>query len=319
MAQGGADRVLLLGSNGQLGTELRGLLENSCELHALSRHEADLSRPEELRGIVADLSPAIILNAAAYTAVDKAESDPELAAAVNTKSPAALAEEAARYGGLLVHYSTDYVFDGSKSGAWIEDDPTGPLNVYGSTKLAGERAIAAVGGSYLIFRTSWVFAPRGKNFLLTILRLARERDRLTIIADQHGAPTSAQAIARGTIKVLSNLRDRKAEPPSWAGIYHMTCADETNWQGFAQAIVDEAAAADLLGGKRPEVAPISSAQFPTPAKRPANSVLDNGKLLRQFGVALPAWREALREAVLEVRSSKGEWHVDRLPATVDSA
>ncbi len=231
-----------------------------------------------------------------------------------------LAEEATRYGGLLVHYSTDYVFDGSKSGQWVEDDPTGPLNVYGSTKLAGERAIAAVGGSYLIFRTSWVFAPHGKNFLLTILRLARERDRLTIVADQHGSPTSAQAIAQGTLEVLRNLRDRKAEPPStWAGIYHMTCAGETSWQGFAQAIVDGAAAADLLGGKHPEVAPISSAQYPTPAKRPANSVLDNGKLLREFGVALPDWREALHEAMLEVRSSVGESNGDRLPATVDSA
>ena len=302
MATGGSpDRVLLFGANGQVGTELRKLLESTCELHAFTRAEADFSQPEQLRGIVADLKPVVILNAAAYTAVDKAESEPELATLVNAASPAALAEEAALYGGLLVHYSTDYVFDGSKSSAWFEDDPTGPLNVYGSTKLAGEQAIAATGGSYLIFRTSWVFAPHGKNFLLTILRLARERDRLTIVADQHGAPTSAQAIARATLGVLDNLSVRQAEPnSSWAGVYHMTCPGETTWHGFAQAIVDEAATADLLDGKRPEVAPIPGAQYPTPAKRPANSVLNNDKLLQKFGIALPHWRRALGEAISEL-------------------
>src|SRR5271170_240583 len=303
MPRGVADRVLLLGSNGQLGTELRALLESQCELHALTREQADFTQPEQLRSIVADLKPAVILNAAAYTAVDKAESEPELAALVNAKSPAALAEEATRYGGLLVHYSTDYVFDGSKSSAWVEDDPTGPLNVYGSTQLAGERAIAAIGGSYLIFRTSWVFAPHGKNFLLTILRLARERKCLTIVADQHGAPTSARAIAQATVQVLENLRGRGPSASSWSGLYNMTCAGETTWHGFAEAIVGEAA--DFLEGKCPEVLPIPSAQYPTPAMRPANSVLDNGKLLRQFGVALPHWREALSQALRELRQAKG--------------
>lgn len=302
---GSADRVLLLGSNGQLGTELRALLEGQCELHALTREKADFSQPEQLRGIVASLRPTVILNAAAYTAVDKAESEPELAGLVNTTSPAVLAEEAARYGGLLVHYSTDYVFDGSKSSPWVEDDPTGPVNVYGSTKLAGEQAIAAAGGSYLIFRTSWVFAPHGKNFLLTILRLARERDRLTIVADQHGAPTSALAIARATLQVLESRVD---SPSPRSGVYHMTCAGETTWQGFSQAIVEEAAAADLLGGKHPEVAPISSADYPTPAKRPVNSVMDNGKLSRDFGVTLPHWREALGEAILELCPARGMSH-----------
>jgi dTDP-4-dehydrorhamnose reductase len=305
-ADSSPDRVLLFGANGQVGTELRTLLENTCELHALTRAEADFSQPDHIRGIVADLKPAVILNAAAYTAVDKAESEPELAALVNTASPAALAQEAARYGGLLVHYSTDYVFDGSKSSGWVEDDLTGPQNVYGSTKLAGEQAIAAAGGSYLIFRTSWVFAPHGKNFLLTILRLARERDRLTIVADQHGAPTSAHAIAMGTLAVLDNLRERQAEPSSsWTGVYHMTCAGETTWHGFAQAIVDEAAAAELLDGRRPEVVPIPGAQYPTSAKRPTNSVLNNDKLLRKFGVALPDWREALGEAISELTLSPG--------------
>ncbi|AXC12935.1 dTDP-4-dehydrorhamnose reductase [Acidisarcina polymorpha] len=295
-------RVLLLGANGQLGSEFRTLLQDKCELHALTRAEADLSKPEQLRKIVADLEPSIILNAAAYTAVDKAESEPELAELVNTKTPAVLAAEAARYGGLLVHYSTDYVFDGSKASPWIEEDATGPLNVYGKTKLAGEQVIASQGGAYLIFRTSWVFAPHGKNFLLTILRLARERDRLTIVADQKGAPTSALAIARATAQVLDRVsgpEGTNSRSPDWSGIYHLTCAGETTWHGFAEAIVEEAA--DLLDGRRPEVAPIPSSQFPTPARRPANSVLDNGKLRHQFGVALPHWRQALVEAMAGLR------------------
>jgi dTDP-4-dehydrorhamnose reductase len=298
--------VLLLGANGQLGTEFRSLLAGKYALRALTRAEADLTRPEQLRGIVADLRPEIILNAAAYTAVDRAESEPEIAALVNTATPDVLAEEAARYGGLLVHYSTDYVFDGSKQSAWVEDDATGPLSVYGRTKLAGEQAIAAHGGAHLIFRTSWVFAPHGKNFLLTILRLARERDRLTIVADQFGAPTSALAIARATERVLDHLEGRRAEPsPAWSGVYHMTCAGRTSWHGFAKAIVDQAAAADLLDGRLPEVAPIPGSQYPTPAQRPANSVMDNGKLLREFGVALPDWQSALAEATAELRAANG--------------
>ena len=298
------DRVLLLGANGQLGTELHAMLEGQCELHAFTRAEADLSRPEDLRRIVADLRPAIILNAAAYTAVDKAESEPELAALINARSPAVLAEEAAKCNALLVHYSTDYVFDGSNPEPWVEDDPTAPLNVYGATKLAGEKAIASIGGSYLIFRTSWVFAPHGKNFLLTILRLARERDGLTIVADQHGAPTSAAEIARGTINVLEKMREGRDDPPSWAGVYHMSCAGETTWYGFAQAIIDEAIPLDLLEGKRAAAVPIPSAQYPTPARRPANSVLSNSKLLRRFGIALPHWRDALHRAISELSSSE---------------
>jgi dTDP-4-dehydrorhamnose reductase len=290
--------VLLLGANGQLGTEFGALLEGKYTLRALTRAEADFSRPDQLRGVVADLKPAIILNAAAYTAVDKAESEPELAALVNATTPKVLAEEAARYGGLLVHYSTDYVFDGSKASPWVETDATGPLGVYGATKLAGEQAIAAVGGRYLIFRTSWVFAPHGKNFLLTILRLAKERDRLTIVADQKGAPTSVTAIARATEQVFQALQNREMDPKEWAGVYHMTCRGETTWHGFAQAIVAESA--DSLEGKSLEIVPITSAEYPTPAKRPANSVLDNGKLFREFGVALPDWRSALAEAAAEL-------------------
>ncbi len=303
-----AARVLLLGANGQIGTELRSILEGSCDLHSLTRAEADLSQPETLRPIVRELKPEIIINAAAYTAVDKAESEPELAALINARAPEVLADEAARCGALLVHYSTDYVFDGSKPTPWLEDDATAPLSVYGRTKLAGEQAIAAHCSSYLIFRTSWVFAPRGKNFLLTILRLAAERDRLTIVADQRGAPTSARAIARATVQVLENLRgsgagSRPTSTPLWPGIYHMTCGGETTWHGFAQTILDEAAAADALEGGRPELVPIATSEYPTPAQRPANSVLDNTKLLRRFSVALPHWREALRESVLDLRAA----------------
>ncbi len=299
--------VLLLGANGQLGTEVCSLLNEKYALHALTRAEADLSKPEHLRGIVADLKPSIIINAAAYTAVDKAESQPQLAALVNTESPKVLAEEAARYGGLLVHYSTDYVFDGSKPDPWVESDPTGPLGVYGSTKLAGEQAIAAVGGRYLIFRTSWVFAPHGKNFLLTILRLAKERERLTIVADQKGSPTSAIAIARATEQVLRAVRDHETGRDNWAGIYHMTCGGETTWHGFAEAIVETCS--DCLDGKRPEVVPILSSQYPTPARRPVNSVLDNGKLLNRFAVALPHWCAALAEAASQLSNQKAEGKV----------
>lgn len=285
-------RVLLLGASGQLGAELGRLLEDRYELTALTRAEADFSQPEQVGKIVADLKPDILLNAAAYTAVDRAESEPELAFLVNARTPEILAQEAARFGGLLIHYSTDYVFDGSKAAPWVEDDPAGPLSVYGRSKLAGEQAIAAQGGNYLIFRTSWVFAPHGKNFLLTVLRLARERNQLAIVADQKGAPTSAAAIARATAQVLEGGGER----PS--GVYHLTCAGETTWHGFAQAILEEAS--EALGGKRPKVLPIPTSQYPTPANRPANSVLDNGKLLRTFGVALPRWREALAEAVSQL-------------------
>jgi dTDP-4-dehydrorhamnose reductase len=294
-------RVLLLGANGQLGTELQALLRERYEFHALTRTEADFSQPDQVGKIVAELQPAIILNAAAYTAVDRAESEPDLALLVNAKTPEVIAREAARYGGLLIHYSTDYVFDGSKTTSWVEEDATGPLNVYGNTKLAGERAIAAQGGQYLIFRTSWVYAPHGKNFLLTVLRLAREREKLSIVADQKGAPTSAVAIAQATGQALEVLRSRGPGGVD-SGVYHMTCAGETTWHGFAEAIVSAAAAA--LDGKRPEILPIPGSQYPTPARRPANSVLDNGKLSRDFGIALPHWRVALIEAVSQLPTAR---------------
>jgi dTDP-4-dehydrorhamnose reductase len=298
--------VLLLGANGQLGTELNRLLQNKYDLRALARDRADFTQPDQLRQIVADWKPRIILNAAAYTAVDRAESEPDLADLVNAKSPEALAQEAARYGGLLVHYSTDYVFDGAKDSPWVEEDPTGPLNVYGRTKLKGEEAIRGCGGNHLIFRTSWIFAPHGKNFLLTILRLAAEKERLTIVADQRGAPTSAAAIAKATADILAALEKKDArEVTTLSGVYHMTAAGETTWYGFAQAILEEIASSGMSDSKMAELVPIPGSDYPTPAKRPANSVLDNSRLSARFGVALPEWREQLGEAFVELRAIHG--------------
>jgi dTDP-4-dehydrorhamnose reductase len=306
-------RVLLLGANGQVGTELHNLLKEKTdrfELYALRRSDVDFAQPEQLRPIIKDLQPTIILNAAAYTAVDKAESEPELAALINAKAPEIIAEEATRLGALLVHYSTDYVFDGSKQTAWLEDDRPMPLGVYGATKLAGERAIASHGADYLIFRTSWVFSPHGKNFLLTILRLARERDRLTIVDDQRGAPTSALAIATATWQILEKIGDREsADHSGWPGVYHMTCAEQTTWYGFARAIVE--GAATLLDTKLPQVDPISSSDYQTPATRPANSILDNSKLHAQFGVCLPAWHEALQKTILDLSVKRTNNEKDR--------
>jgi dTDP-4-dehydrorhamnose reductase len=275
-------KVLLLGAGGQVGTELRRSFSGAPELLACGRQQADLSRPEKLRDLVREFRPDVILNAAAYTAVDRAESEPDLAMMVNAAAPGVLAEEAARLGALLVHYSTDYVFDGTKSGPWLESDATGPLNVYGRSKLAGEEAIQRVGGRYFIFRTSWVYGPHGSNFLLTMLRLGRERPQLRIVDDQTGAPTSSIEISRATHGAL------KRAPDAPSGIYHMSCGGWTSWYGFACAIFRQA-------GTSAELLPIPSEQYPTPARRPRNSVLSNEKLRAVFGVELAGWEEALQE------------------------
>jgi len=276
-------KFLLLGARGQVGTELRRSFADAGEVIACDRRQADLSQPEGLRELVREVRPDVILNAAAYTAVDRAESEPELAMTINATAPRVLAEEAAKTGALLVHYSTDYVFDGTKDGPWVETDATNPLSVYGKTKLAGERAIQEAGGTYLIFRTSWVFGPHGHNFLLTMLRLGKERPQLRIVDDQIGAPTSSAEIARATRAVLEEFTSAEG------GIYHMTCSGQTSWYGFARAIFADAPA--------PEVLPIPSTEYPTPAKRPRNSVLSNEKLKATFGVALSDWQEALRQAL----------------------
>ena len=285
-------RVLILGAAGQLGVELQRSFAGHAEVAALDRHGLDLSAEQQIRDVVRRASPQVILNASAYTAVDRAETEPDLAMAINGHAPRVLAEEALRLNALLVHYSTDYVFDGNKQGPWTETDTPHPLSVYGATKLAGEEAIRAVGGRSLIFRTSWVYAPHGKNFLLTMLRLGRERDRLSIVDDQLGAPTTASEVAQATHSIVSGILAGQFGPPEdWAGLYHMTCAGSTTWYGFAQAIFQRAA--QLLHQPIPELVPIPSSQYPTPARRPQNSVLSNALLAERFGLRLAPWPVAL--------------------------
>jgi len=294
-------RILVTGARGQLGRELLRAFDGRAQLIPCDRSTLDQSLPTQIRERVREVVPDIVINTAAYTAVDRAESEPDLARAINAQAPAIFAEEAKRIGALLVHYSTDYVFDGSKPGAWLEDDPTGPLNVYGATKLAGEEAVRSVGGRYLIFRTSWVYGPHGKNFLFTMLRQGRERDSLNVVDDQVGAPTSSIEIADATCTIaLGLLEGRFGNASDSSGVYNMTCTGAVSWCGFARAIFSRAP--QLLSGKMPTVNAISTAQYPTPARRPLNSVLSNEKLAARFGVRLAPWEAAL-DAVLAAVSS----------------
>jgi dTDP-4-dehydrorhamnose reductase len=292
----GGSRILIFGAAGQLGVELRRSLATAGEVTTVDRTSGDLANPEQVRALIRSVQPEIILNAAAYTAVDRAESEPEIAHAINAEGPRVLAEEALKLNALLVHYSTDYVFNGSKSGSWMETDITDPLNIYGASKLAGEQAIQSIGGRYLIFRTSWVYGPHGKNFLFTMLRLASERERLSIVDDQIGAPTTSIELARATHAIVSGIRaGRYGDAQDWTGLYHMTCAGSTSWFGFAQAIFTRAAA--TLGTRAPELTPIATAGYPTPAARPRNSVLSNDKLRARFAVQLSSWQSALDEVM----------------------
>jgi dTDP-4-dehydrorhamnose reductase len=282
-----------------VGRALLRTFVGSAEVIACSRNSLDLANADQIREKVREVAPDIIVNAGAYTAVDRAETERELAFAVNGRAPGILAEEAQRASALLIHYSTDYVFNGSKTGPWVEDDETDPLSVYGASKLAGEDAIRSVGGRYLIFRTSWVYAPEGKNFLLTMLRLGRERESLNVVDDQIGAPTTAAELARATHAITSGVVAGKfGAPDRWAGIYHMTCSGSVSWCGFARAIFERAPA--LMGGKAPKVNPIATKDYPTPAKRPHNSVLSNEKLRRNFGIDLASWATSLDEVLAMV-------------------
>ena len=300
-------KILLIGKNGQVGADLLSLLPALGDLTALDRQHLDLTRPEEIRRTIRDLQPHFIVNAAAYTAVDQAENDEALAHAINAEAPALMAEEAKRIGAALVHYSTDYVFDGSKNTPYEENDGPNPINAYGRTKLAGEEGIRASGAAHLIFRTSWVYATRGRNFLLTILRLATQREELRIVRDQIGAPTWSREIARVTAEVLGRL-NRECNVASAlersGGTYHMTAAGVTNWHEFALAILEEASRlprdtpwfAAATGGLPlviRHVSPITTPEYPTPARRPAYSVLSNSRLERSFGVHSTDWREQL--------------------------
>jgi dTDP-4-dehydrorhamnose reductase len=286
-------RILLLGAAGQVGAALQRTLPGLGEIAACDRSRVDLASADAIRSAVREFKPGIIVNAAAYTAVDRAESEPELAMAINGIAPGILAEEARKANALLVHYSTDYVFDGAKSGAYVEDDVTHPVSVYGRTKLAGEQAVQAAGGAHLIFRTSWVYGNRGANFMKTMLRLAKERDHLRVVADQSGAPTSSDAIAQATARCLAHFLATADSSEALGGLYHMTCAGQTSWHGFAMAIFAEFLPES--DRQRLKVEAIATEDFPTPARRPRNSVLSNAKLLAGFGVGLPDWRIALHE------------------------
>lgn len=289
-------RILIVGYAGQVGVELQRSFLGAGEIVCHDRDTVDLSVPEQVSAMVRNAAPGIILNAAAYTAVDRAESEPEAAMAINATAPGIMAEEAARIGALLVHYSTDYIFDGTKTVPWIESDKPNPMNVYGASKLAGEIAIKQIGGQFLIFRTSWVYGPHGKNFFLTMLRLARERESLDIVDDQIGAPTSSIELADATRMIVEGVRaGRYGFNKDWAGLYHMTCGGSASWCGFARAIF--ARSKTLLMGNTPTVIPIDSADYPAPAKRPHNSVLSNEKLYTRFGLRLSSWEEALDKVI----------------------
>jgi len=280
-------RILLTGSNGQLGWELERVLSPLGQVFAFDRGTLDIGDLAAVAARVRESRPQVVVNAAAFTAVDRAETEPELAQRINGVAPGVIAEEAKRVGALLVHYSTDYVFDGAKRGPYVETDAPNPLNAYGKGKLAGERAIAQAAGEHLVLRTSWLYGTRGQNFLRTILRLALTRDRLRVVDDQVGAPTWCRLVAEATGQILAQ---RIARGGGESGVFHLACAGSTTWHGFAQAILEQFA--DEIE-RAPVLEPISTPAYPLPAVRPANSLLDCGKLERSSGIALPDWRHAL--------------------------
>jgi dTDP-4-dehydrorhamnose reductase len=297
--------ILLIGTNGQVGRELSRMLPRIGQVTPLDRQRLDLTKPDEIRRAIRTFRPAYIVNAAAYTAVDKAESEETVARVINAEAPGVMAEEAKKSGAALIHFSTDYVFDGSKTAPYDEDDPANPQSVYGRTKLEGERAIQSFDAPHLIFRTAWVYATQGRNFLLTILRLATQREELRIVRDQIGAPTLGREIASATTNILAQICDQEGGPFSLAevsGIYHMTAGGETSWCDFTTAILEEAktatnpwfaAATNKLPLITRRVIPISTDEYPTPARRPAYSVLSNARLARTFSLKLPDWRMQL--------------------------
>ena len=318
--------ILLTGKAGQLGSELSRLLPALGEVIAPERHELDLCAPEQIRQIMRSANPQLVVNAAAYTAVDAAETDEANALAVKAEAPRLLALEAKKIGAMLVHFSTDYVFDGLKKAPYVETDPPNPLNAYGRTKLAGEEAIRDSGAAHLIFRTSWVYATHGRNFLLTILRLATEREELKIVADQVGAPTCALDLAEATARILAGMiidDQSQFASPGTGGTYHITAAGQTSWYEFAKAILEEARRAPqnlpwLASATkgRPLIArrvlPISTEEFHSPTSRPAYSVLSNARVNQAFGIALPDWR-------FELQSCFSSRPVSAFPSAIHSS
>lgn len=286
-------KILLTGKHGQVGFELRRALSVLGEVLAVDQHECDLTDEQAIRQLVRDFPPDVIVNPAAYTAVDKAESDQDTAFAVNAKAPGVFGEEAAKLGAWVIHFSTDYVFDGEKSGAYVETDATSPQSVYGASKLAGEQALAASGAKHIILRTCWVLGAHGGNFAKTMLRLAKERDRLTVVADQFGAPTSAALLADITAHVIQRVRTQ-ANSESLAGVYHAVAGGVTNWHEYACYVIERARATGHAIQVAPEaVLPIPSHEYPVPAKRPKNSRLNAEKLCQTFGLHLPTWQSGV--------------------------
>jgi len=295
-------KILLTGKTGQVGYELERSLQGLGEIIAFDRTQMDLTNLNQVRDIIRTVQPDLIINPAGYTNVDKAESEPDLAMRINGEAPAVMAEEAQKLGAAMIHYSTDYVFDGTKTTPYTEDDATCPINAYGRTKLAGEQAIQAAGIPHLILRTSWVYGTRGKNFLLTILRLAQERDELRIVSDQRGAPTWCRTIADTTAHIVARLNpspvERRTENSGarimhdvWknrSGLYHLTAQGQTTWYGFTKAILEHPSVV-----KKPIVTPITSEDYPMPTRRPGNSMLSSERLISQF-CSLPSWESALR-------------------------
>ncbi|MFL1516592.1 dTDP-4-dehydrorhamnose reductase [Pseudomonas prosekii] len=286
-------KILINGQHGQVSQELQRHLSHLGELVVLGREQLDLAQPEQIRQQVQRIRPDLIINAAAHTAVDQAESEPQLAFAINASAPGILAEQALELGVPLIHYSTDYVFDGSKPAPYTEDDAPNPLGVYGKSKLAGEQAISAVQGQHLILRTSWVYSTHGRNFLLTMQRLLQEKPEMRIVADQIGAPTWAGTIARSTLALIERWQAGNAG--AW-GTYHLTAQGEASWFGFAQAIGE---ALREQGKPCANLLPIPSSDYPTPAARPLNSRLDCSRLQREWGVSQADWQTALRECLAE--------------------
>ena len=282
-------RILLTGKNGQVGGEFSRLYSSPGDVVSVGREDCDLSSEQAIRDLVRQVQPEIIVNAAAYTAVDRAETERDLCFAINAAAPRILAEEAARLNALLIHYSTDYVFNGEKPEPYLETDPINPVSVYGASKAEGEVAIARTASQYVVLRTSWVYAGQGRNFLLTMLRLGAERPELRVVDDQIGAPTSAASIAAATIRLLDQYGSGVSLPN---GIYHMTAGGSTSWYGFAQAIFGSGVLA-----ASPRLQPIPSSDYPTPARRPANSVLANDKFAHTFGFRLPPWQEQLQDVL----------------------
>jgi dTDP-4-dehydrorhamnose reductase len=299
-------RILIIGATGQIGHELVETLSRFGDIVAPRRDDLDLSDPLSIRDGLATAKPDLVVNAAAYTAVDRAEAEPSECARINADAPAFLAAECKRLGAALVHFSTDYVFDGSSTRPYIESDATAPLNAYGRTKRAGEQGILAVGGANLVFRTSWIYGARGSNFMRTMLRLAHERKTIEVVNDQTGSPTSAPAVARGVASVLKSIAPRMGE--TWfsvmqpvAGIYHMTTAGSTTWYEFAVTILLDDPRVDEQTCRK--VTAIQTKDYPTPARRPRYSVLDNSKLASQFGVRLPSWEDGWREIADQLRAA----------------